>query len=205
MFIVIDGPDGCGKTTLAKALVEHINSRGIEAIYTFEPTLDNQFGRKIRELLKKSEIEDVDLFANLFVCDRRYHIEKLIKPNLDRKKWVICDRYKYSALAYQQLQGLDTQYLIDSNSEFLIPDFIFILLPDDVNTLLQRINQRNAKMEYFEKKSYLDNVVKLYNKLLNYFPNENIIFLNAEHSISNNIQIIDEFLQEYIVRNNIII
>lgn len=202
MFIVIDGPDGCGKTTLAKALVDHINSRGTEAIYTFEPTTDNTFGCKIRELLKNSEIEDVGLFSNLFIYDRRHHLEKFIKPNLEKSKWVICDRYKYSALAYQQLQGIDTQYLIDSNSKFLIPDFIFILLPQNVDTLFQRINRRNVQMEYFEKKSYLDNVIKLYNKMLDYFPSENIFFLDAELSIANNIQKIDDILQQYTNQNN---
>lgn len=202
MFIVIDGPDGCGKTTLSKALVDHINNRGIEAIYTFEPTMDNPFGCKIRELLKNSEIEDVNLFSNLFIHDRRHHLEKFIKPNLEKNKWIICDRYKYSALAYQQLQGIDTQYLIGNNSEFLIPDFVFILLPQNVDTLFQRINQRNTQMEYFEKKSYLDNVIKLYNKMLDYFPSENIFFLDAELSIENNIQKIDDIMLQYTNQNN---
>ncbi len=202
MFIVIDGPDGSGKTTLSKALVEHLNSRGIEAIYTFEPTMDNQFGCQIRELLKNSEIEDVGLFSNMFIHDRRHHIEKFIKPNLEKSKWVICDRYKYSALAYQQLQGIDTQYLISSNREFLIPDFIFILLPQNVDTLFQRINQRKSQMEYFEKKAFLYNVIKLYNKMPDYFPGENIFFLDAELSIADNIQKIDDIFQQQTDQNN---
>lgn len=198
MFIVIDGPDGCGKTTLAKSLVEYISHKGIEVLYTYEPTTDNPFGCKIRELLKNSEIDNAAFFSDLFVYDRKYHLENCIEPNLAKSKWVVCDRYKYSALAYQQLQGIDAQYLIDCNSDFLVPDVIFILLPRNADVLLKRIVERNTKKDYFENKVYLSNVIKLYNKMLEYFPNENIFFLDAENSIENNIKKIEGILNKNI-------
>ena len=50
-------------------------------------------------------------FADLFVEDRKYHIETLIAPALAKGENIVCDRYKYSAMVYQQLQGVDITYL----------------------------------------------------------------------------------------------
>ena len=112
MFIAIDGPDGSGKTTLAKSLIDQWNSEGTAAIYTCEPTYDSEPGRQLRQMMRSGEIPDIYAFADLFVEDRKEHIRTLIMPAITQGEIVVCDRYKYSALAYQQLQGVDAGYLI---------------------------------------------------------------------------------------------
>ena len=188
MFIVIDGPDGSGKTTLSKKLVEEWKLNGVQSIYTFEPTYDSLPGIEIRRLMGIRKIEDIYAFADLFVDDRKEHLNSIIIPALARGENVVCDRYKYSALAYQQLQGVDVEYLVDINKGCLVPDFIFILIPKCVDVILQRILNRAKEREIFEEREFLTQTLELYKKLPSYFPNENIIFLDAETTIEKNIE-----------------
>lgn len=191
MFIVFEGPDGSGKTTLAQAFTEHLCNKGIDALYTFEPTSDGVYGQQIRELLRSNRACDPVVLSDLLTADRGDHLTRTILPALSSGKWVICDRYKYSALAYQQVQGVDAAYLIESNSNYQYPDIVFILRPKSVDTLLDRMQQRGTQAELFEKRDFLTQTLKLYSKMPSYFPNEVIHFLDAECAISELIQRID--------------
>lgn len=106
-------------------------------------------------------------------------------------EWIVCDRYKYSALAYQRMQGVDVRYLIT----YLIPDVVFILRPRNVTTLLELIVQRDNRIECFENKRFLEGVMRLYDKMPVYFPEENIHFLDAELPIACLITQISGYLQ----------
>ena len=196
MFIVIDGPDGSGKTTLAKHLVQQLCLENHQAIYTSEPTCDCEAGRSIRQMLQSDGITDVYAFADLFVADRKEHLINLILPHLEAGGWVVCDRYKYSALAYQQMQGVDVQYLIKSNETCLIPDYIFILLPSNTDILINRIVRRGDVAEMFEKEELLDVALYYYHNLSSYFPNENIWYLNADLPIEDNLCRIKSIISE---------
>lgn len=194
MFIVIDGPDGSGKTTLSKKLVEKWVSSNVQSIYTFEPTYDSQSGIEIRRLMRTKKIEDIYTFADLFVADRKEHLNTIIVPALARGENVVCDRYKYSALAYQQLQGVDSKYLVEINRDCLIPDYVFILLPQSVDVILKRILNRAKEREIFEEREFLTQTLAFYKKLPSYFPNENIIFLDAEIDLEENLKIINNII-----------
>lgn len=187
MFIVIDGPDGSGKTTLAKNLTQQLCQKGVQAVYTSEPTNDSEAGKAARRILQSGEVTDIYAFADFFVADRKEHLANLIKPSLLAGRWVVCDRYKYSALAYQQLQGVNPQYLIRKNQECLIPDFVFILVPQNTNILMSRIVQRDEGTELFEKKELLAATIPYYRSLKEYFPKENIWYLNADDSTEYNL------------------
>lgn len=195
MFIVIDGPDGSGKTTLAKSLTQLLCQKGIQTIYTSEPTSKSDAGKEIRRMLQGGEVADVYAFADLFVEDRKEHLANLIEPCLLAGEWIICDRYKYSALAYQQIQGVDSEYLIRKNQECLIPDFIFILLPQSADVLISRIVQRGKATELFEKKELLAETIPYYGRLKAYFPEENIWYLDADNSIEDNLSQILEIIK----------
>ncbi len=195
MFVVIDGPDGSGKSTLAKLLVEQLVKEGFPAVYTCEPTYDSSAGKKLRQLLRTGDITDAYKFADLFVEDRKEHIRDFILPSMAKGEAVICDRYKYSSLAYQQLQGVDADYIIGSNRKCLVPDYIFILMPESLDTLLERISGRGRERDVFEEREFISRTLECYRKLPEYFPGEKIIFLNAEAPTSENAGLI---LSKYI-------
>ena len=99
-FISIEGPDGAGKSTLAKGLRDELQKRGIDCILTREPG-DGPIGPQIRAILLEGA--DVDPWTEvfLFLADRRQHVEGLIRPALEQGTWVICDRYADSTIVYQ--------------------------------------------------------------------------------------------------------
>ena len=195
MFIVIEGPDGSGKTTLAKELTSQLKQVNVPAIYTFEPTKLSEYGKRLRNMMSTGNVGDVYSFANLFVEDRKVHLEKLIVPALESGKVVVCDRYKYSALVYQQIQGVNIDHLLKISRQCLIPDIVYVLIPPDVEILLERIITRGKREDIFEKKAFLQMAVEHYKHLQEYFPQEKIVFLDAVASVQDNVsRILNELI-----------
>lgn len=157
MFIVIDGADGTGKTTFAKALVNGLEN----SVYTCEPT---------------KPIPDDDDLLDFFIQDRKEH-QIQINQWLSEGKHVICDRYKYSTIAYQQLQGHSVTRLIEINDEFLKPDVAFILIKD-IDTLMNNIKKRGEPIERFEVRETQIKVLNMFKKMPEYFIDEKIILLD---------------------------
>ncbi len=190
MFLVIDGPDGSGKTTLAKRLTTRLEGMGTRTAYTFEPTSESGAGRKLRSMLRTGNIPDVYSFADLFVEDRQAHLHNFILPSLEAGMVVVCDRYKYSSLAYQQLQGVDAGHIIETNRVCRVPDRVFILLPENVDVLLERIVERGLEKDIFEEREFISRTLECYRTLPDCFPQEPITFLKAETPIDENVETI---------------
>lgn len=197
MFIVFDGPDGSGKSTLSKALVNTLCAKGINALYTWEPTDTSDASREVRRYLSGSGPVDPHVLSDLFTKDREEHVASVILPHLLQNDVVICDRYKYSALVYQRSQGVDPDYLVQCNASFPVPDIAFIMLPSSADTLMDRIAMRGKTEEYFEKKSFLSSAICMYRELPEFFPNEKFVFLNADMPIERNLDVVCFFLPEW--------
>jgi len=127
-FIIIEGIDGSGKSTLSARLVEGIGG----AVLTSEPTI-GPLGVAARL------IRDDKIAAILFDLDRRQHIEEFIEPALQRGEHVVCDRYFWSMLANQGID-VDTRRL---TCGVLLPDLI-VLLDVSPSTALGRLVSRDG-------------------------------------------------------------
>lgn len=173
-FIVFEGLDGSGQTTQANLLKDFLIKQGKEVILTKEPTLDSLAGKKIREVLdKKIEIKAKEL-QELFTEDRKEHLEHLIIPDLKEGKIVVSDRYFFSTFAYGKTEGLNLDWLIGINDDFLLPDLTFILkVSPDV--CIQRIEKRGEGKKLFEKKEKLEKVWQTYEILPSRFESVYII------------------------------
>ncbi|RLF64196.1 MAG: dTMP kinase, partial [Thermoplasmata archaeon] len=126
LFIVFEGIDGSGKTTVCRMLEKKLKSLGFNVFFTSEPT-NMEYGKILRRKLKSGmdPIEAVLLFA----LDRYNHV-KIIREYLKKGYIVICDRYYYSSLAYQgALLGKDMMSYIESiHRPFILkPDLVFLL------------------------------------------------------------------------------
>lgn len=179
-FIVLEGIDGSGTTTQRELLGNYLRSVGREVLVTFEPT-EHETGRLIRKRLGEDENprERGEDYAEMFVADRKCHLEQDIIPALERGMDVVCDRYKYSTLAYQWTQGVDLGKLKEMNEICRVPDIVF-LVDVPVEVALERIRKRAAEggrdeegREVFErKKDFLEDLRANYLALSSELPEE---------------------------------
>jgi len=114
-FIVLEGIDGCGKTTQLEALREWLPGSGLippgaGVVVSREPG-GTALGQALRELLLHSPGEAAPVPRAellLYAADRAQHVERVLRPALERGDWVLCDRFTGSTAAYQGYgKGLD--------------------------------------------------------------------------------------------------
>ncbi|MHC4931370.1 MAG: dTMP kinase [Planctomycetota bacterium] len=130
-FIVIDGPDGSGKTTQTARLAAHLRERGEEVVVLREPGA-TPAGEAIRDLLLDPETDVIPLAEMLlYQAARAQVVEAVIRPALEEGKTVLLDRYSYSTAAYQGYGlGLDTEEIHRVSAiatRGLEPDHLFVL------------------------------------------------------------------------------
>ncbi|MBD2597426.1 dTMP kinase [Nostoc spongiaeforme FACHB-130] len=102
-LIVFEGVEGCGKTTQMQLCCQWLESLGISVVVTREPG-GTELGVHLRRLLlEKSEDKPVADVTELllYAADRAQHVEQELKPNLAAGKYILCDRYTDSTVAYQ--------------------------------------------------------------------------------------------------------
>jgi dTMP kinase len=132
-FITLEGGEGVGKSTQAKRLADVLRARGIEVIVTREPG-GTPGAETIRDLLMSGDEDrwSAQAEALLFAAARADHVDKVIRPALERGDWVICDRFIDSTRAYQGGAGgvsdEDILSLHKVGSGGLMPDRTLLLL-----------------------------------------------------------------------------
>lgn len=157
-LIVLDGLDGCGKTTQRSALAAWLPTSGLMPegaglICTREPG-GTVFGQALRELLlhargDQAPVPNAELL--LYTADRAQHIETTIRPALDRGDWVLSDRFSGSTLAYQgHGRGLDLS-LINQLEQIatggLTPDLTLWLHLTVEDSIRRRRGERDDRIE----------------------------------------------------------
>ena len=141
-FIALEGGEGVGKSTQLKALAELLEKRGIRVVLTREPG-GSEGAEAIRQLLLQGEEKRWNPRAEalLFAAARSDHVEKTIKPALERGDWVISDRFLDSSLAYQgEAGGLGIARVRDIHefgSEDFLPDRTLVLALDSSEGVLR--------------------------------------------------------------------
>lgn len=161
-FITIEGTEGVGKSTNIEFIRQWLEARNIELVQTREPG-GTPFAEDVRNLLLAVRDESVDETAELLLmfAARSQHLNKLIKPALDRGAWVLCDRFTDSTYAYQGGgRGVEMEKIAALETFVqgeLRPDMTLIL-DIDVAIGLERASKRAAldrfeseKVEFFER------------------------------------------------------
>jgi dTMP kinase len=149
-LIVIEGPDGAGKSTLQKALCVALQALGIDVLLSKEPT-EGPHGRALRLAAKTVRLAP-ERELELLLLDRRAHVQDLIEPALARGSWVILDRYYFSTIAYQGSAGLDLDELRRVNEVFAPPPDALLLLDLSYEQARQRMEAR-GDLDDFERES----------------------------------------------------
>ena len=155
MFIVIEGPDGCGKGTQSKKLRDYLVGKGYEVVVTREPG-GTQGGEIIRERLWLHPDVDLDPDTQLllFYSSRMELNRKVVEPNLREGKVVLTDRYDFSTYAYQVCAQNSNRELFGYLSKSVRrPDLVIILDVDDVSDSLGRAKGVSGQPDWFENKN----------------------------------------------------
>jgi len=153
-FIVLEGLDGSGKSTVARFIQEYITNKGFEFIQTREPG-GTKLAEDIRALLfceDEPVSDDTELL--LMYASRLQHVNIVIKPAIENNKIVICDRFSWSSIAYQgggrelgvnKVKNLDNLFLRD-----IKPDLtIYLDVEPDIG--LQRAKKLSGTLDRIEK------------------------------------------------------
>ena len=203
-FIVIEGIDGCGKTTQIDELSKWLPNSGLikkgsQLITTREPG-GSLLGKKIRGMIldnnennKPSSLTELLLYS----ADRAEHVSKIIAPALINNDWVISDRFSDSTLAYQGYgRGINLEII--KNVESIVcqgeyPDLTFFLEISPEESIFRRKNEIPDRMES-EGISFLKKVNEGF-KLIAKEKNWKVI------SASQNIKTISNQIKETVLNN----
>jgi dTMP kinase len=150
-FIVLDGPDGCGKSTQAELLVKWLIEQGV-AVSKFRDPGDTAIGEKIREILLNPEhlAMNTQTEVLLYMAARVQLWTEKIAPALNKNRCVVLDRWLSSTCAYQGFAGgFGVEKILKVAGDCLErvwPD-LTIILDIDQSGAIGRMNRKLDRME----------------------------------------------------------
>jgi dTMP kinase len=182
-FIVFEGVEGSGKSYQSKKLFNKLKRNKIDSIITREPggTKSSELIRNLilKDYFTKNNKEKFDKYTDtlLYLAARNEHIKNKIKPALQKKKVVICDRFIDSTIAYQVFgKKVDFTFIQNIHKKILqgiSPNIVFVLKVSE-KISRKRLKKRKSKNRYdnFAQSFYNKaqrSFIKIAKKRKNYF------------------------------------
>jgi len=165
-YIVFEGTDGCGKTTIANAIFSALPG---EKVLTKEPGSPHlEFALKIREIVLHGAEQGIDpiSYAYLFAADTFEHMRQIVIPCLQDGKWVVSDRSVMSDYAYRPHDGDHIrQYNFDLFKNLNPKVFFIDALP---KTCEERLETRGEPLNEFEKAHVMTKIGQLRRGYINH-------------------------------------
>ncbi|MGL5085980.1 MAG: dTMP kinase [Clostridium sp.] len=188
-FIVFEGGEGSGKSTILEMIFESLKNNNIECIKTREPG-GIKISEEIRSVILNTEntMMDGKTEALLYAAARRQHlVEKVIK-SLNEGKVVLCDRFIFSSLAYQgHARGLGIEEVFEINKFAIgeyMPDLtiLFDVRPEIGLDRILKNSEREINRLDLEKLDFHYKVKEGYELLFKKY-NDKIVKVDAEKTI----------------------
>lgn len=161
LLIAFEGIDGSGKSSHLQQLAAFLREQGLNVIETREPT-NGIHGRRIRSLFSKRELLSKEEELELFLLDRKEHVERCINPALATGRIVLTDRYYFSTAAYQGAAGMDTAAIFAKNHFAPEPDLVLLLRVPPEEGVRRIREQRRERPNDFEQEEQLIKVDQLF-------------------------------------------
>lgn len=188
LFIALEGIDASGKSTQVSRLKEQLEEKGKDVI--IKHPFEGEIGQFVRQILSGEKKVPVVTLQYLISANRQAQQIEIIE-HLKSGKDVIIDRYIWSAVAYGIFdKGAEdvektSQWLLVEQSilsmyhQFLMPNITFYLkISPDI--AMQRLSGMEKKMEIYEDKEKIEKISKIYDWLIEKYPEEFIV-INGEH------------------------
>ena len=197
-FITFEGIDGSGKSTQINMLSSWLNEKDIPNIIVREPG-GSSVSEKVRDILLDRKNLNLSFNAEsfLFLSARAQLVNEIVIPALENGKYVICDRYIDSTIAYQGFgRGLDVEFLKKMNHfaiNGIYPHLTFFLNITIDESILRRSSESDDRMES-SGNSFLSSVNEGYLQLLK--QESRIKNINASKDVVTVFQNICQFMTE---------
>lgn len=186
-FIVFEGPDGSGKTTIIKQVKTLLENKDYDISYYREPG-GTKISEKIRSIIidNDNDMMDAKTEALLFASSRAQLVAEKIIPDLKAGKIVICDRFVMSSLLYQGLGrslGIDNVKIINDFAIGGLKPDLTLFFNIDYKTALER-KRANFSPDRLENEdfSFHKTIFDGYLKMADLYKDE-IIKVDARKSI----------------------
>lgn len=189
MFITFEGPDGSGKTTVIKKLVDKLltDKPNLQYVLTREPGGNIKEAERIRNIILDNDSNLSSMAeALLFTASRRIHIDRILLPALKENKLVLCDRYIDSFYVYQGLArglGLDVvRKMTEMVIEGLVPDItVYLSITPEQSEYRRKVAKDVSDRMDSQNLDFHKKVIKGYKQLINEDP-ERFIVVDAWQS-----------------------
>lgn len=188
LLIVIDGPDGCGKTTQIGLLKKRLEEEGKEFLTTREPG-GTVISEKIRDILLDNDNHNMSsqCEALLYAAARAQLISEIIIPALNEGKIIVCDRFIHSSLVYQGIgRNLGIDNIADINKfavAELQPDLTILIDIDYEEGLRRKKNQKKLDRLENVEDEFHRKVAEGYKHV--HATYSDVIILNGENTVEN--------------------
>ena len=175
LFIVMEGPDGSGKTTQINLLKEYLEEAGYECLITREPG-GTVIGEEVRQLILNPEHKEMSPVTEmlLYAASRAQLVHEVIGPALEEGKIVISDRFVDSSIVYQGIArklGISTVSAVNAPGIGIYrPDGIFFIDLSDEEVLRRKKEQKNLDRMEQEGIDFHHMVSEGYRKVLSGRP-----------------------------------
>lgn len=179
LFVVLEGGEGSGKSTQVREIAVWLRDEGFDVLTTREPGA-TKLGMRLRTMLldKANEGMAARTEALLYAADRAEHVDKVIRPALERGAIVISDRYVDSTLAYQgagrELDPDDVATINNWATGRLVPD-LTILLDIPAEEGLRRHADRPADRLESENLEFHERVRRCFLELADRAPDRYLV------------------------------
>jgi len=186
MFIVFEGIDGCGKTTLSSLLMKYLieKKRKFATKFVF-PDRTSATGLIINKVLANKVNMETHMLHLLFSANR-YEKKDLLSKLIAKDAIIICDRYLYSGIAYSTTTGCQYEFTKGTEAYLPKPDYVIYL---DIHPKVALA--RGKGNEVYENIAFQTAVYKNYKKVFadnTIMGNTKLITINANNSIENIIE-----------------
>ncbi len=147
LFIVMEGPDGSGKTTQINLLEQYLKEAGYECLITREPG-GTVIGEEVRELILNPEYKEMSPVTEmlLYAASRAQLVHEVIGPALEAGRIVISDRFVDSSIVYQGIArnlGISTVAAVNAPGIGIYrPDGIFFIDLSEAEGIRRKKNQK---------------------------------------------------------------
>lgn len=205
LFLVMEGPDGSGKTTQIDLLREYLYQEGMESIITREPG-GTVIGEAIRGVILNPDYETMSSVTEmlLYAASRSQLMAEVIVPALQEGKVVISDRFVDSSIVYQGIaRGLGKEMVATVNAPGIgeyRPDCIFFIDISEEEGINRKKKQKKLDRMEQESIDFHYMVSKGYREVLADRPE--VIYINGEDSVENIQEMIRSKIKELIIKKN---